>query len=149
LPKKILVLSAAVILFVFLALPGSGARPADPKAQLKGFAESVTKSMAEWKVPGMAVAIVKDGKVILAEGFGLSDVKNNLKVTPRTVFAIGSSSKAFTATAMGILVDEGKLEWDKPVREYLPAFKLWDDFASERMTPGTWSATAPACPGTT
>ncbi|MEW5901563.1 MAG: serine hydrolase domain-containing protein, partial [Acidobacteriota bacterium] len=91
--------------------------------------------MAEWKVPGMAVAIVKDGQVILAEGYGLKDVKNNLKVTPQTIFAIGSSSKAFTATAMGILTDDGKLDWDKPVREYLPSFKLWDLFASERMTP--------------
>jgi len=118
-----------------LALPSFGAKPADPKAQLKGFPEFITKAMAEWKVPGMAVAIVKDGKVILAEGFGLRDVKNNLKVTPQTVFAIGSSSKAFTATTMGILVDEGKLEWDRPVREYLPTFKLWDHFATERMTP--------------
>ena len=123
------------ILIVFLALPGFGAKPADPKAQLKGFPESIIKAMAEWKVPGMAVAVIKDGKVILSEGFGLKDVKNNLKVTPQTVFAIGSSSKAFTATTMGILVDDGKVEWDKPVREYLPAFKLWDDFATERMTP--------------
>ncbi|MBN2409078.1 MAG: serine hydrolase [Candidatus Aminicenantes bacterium] len=91
--------------------------------------------MAEWKVPGMAVAVIKDGKVILSEGYGLRDVENNLKVTPQTVFAIGSSSKAFTATTMGLLVDDGKVEWDKPVREYLPAFKLWDDFATERMTP--------------
>jgi CubicO group peptidase (beta-lactamase class C family) len=120
---------------VCLTLPSFGAKPADPKAQLKKFPEFVTKAMAEWKVPGMAIAIVKDGKVILSEGFGLRDVKNNLKVTPQTIFAIGSSSKAFTATTMGILADEGKLDWDKPVREYLPTFKLWDGFASERMTP--------------
>ncbi len=133
--KKRLDLLGVLILIVFLALPGFGAKPADPKAQLKGFPEFVAKSMAEWKVPGLAVAVIKDGKVILFEGFGLRDVKNNLKVTPQTVFAIGSSSKAFTATTMGILVDDGKVEWDKPVREYLPTFKLWDDFATERMTP--------------
>lgn len=132
--KRFAVLGIA-ILTVFLALPAFGAKPADPKVQLKGFPEFIAKAMAEWKVPGMAVAIVKDGKVILSEGFGLRDVKNNLKVTPQTVFAIGSSSKAFTATAVGILVDEGKLEWDKPVREYLPTFELSDDFATERMTP--------------
>jgi len=126
---------AAAVLIVFLALPALGAKPADPKAQLKGFPEFVAKAMAEWKVPGMAVAVIKDGKVILCEGFGLRDVKNGLKVTPQTVFAIGSSSKAFTATTMGILVDDGKVEWDNPVREYLPAFKLWDDFATEKMTP--------------
>ena len=132
-PKRSL--ASLAIVFLLLALPGFGQKPADPKAQLKGFPEFVAKAMAEWKVPGMAVAVIKDGKVVLSEGFGLRDVKNNLKVTPQTVFAIGSSSKAFTATAMGILVDEGKLEWDKPVREYLPTFKLWDGFATERMTP--------------
>lgn len=124
---------AAII--ILLALPASGAKPADPKAQLKGFPEFATKALAEWKVPGMAVAVIKDGKVILSEGFGLRDVKNGLKVTPQTVFAIGSSSKAFTATTVGILVDQGKLEWDKPVREYLPTFRLWDEFATEQMTP--------------
>ena len=126
---------AVTVLIVFLALPALGSKPADPKAQLKGFPEFVAKAMAEWKVPGMAVAVIKDGKVILCEGFGLRDVKNGLKVTPQTVFAIGSSSKAFTATTMGILVDDGKVEWDKPVREYLPTFKLWEDFATEKMTP--------------
>ena len=130
--KQLLKMLGVIILTVFPAVPGFGAKQADPKAQLKGFSEFITKAMAEWKVPGMAIAIVKDGKVVLAEGFGLRDVKNNLKVTPRTVFAIGSSSKAFTATLVGLLVDEGKLDWDKPVREYLPTFKLWDDFASER-----------------
>jgi len=135
LSKKRFGFIGAVIVIISLALPALGAKPADPKAQLKGFAEFVTKAMAEWKVPGMAVAVIKDGKVILSEGFGLRDVKDNLKVTPQTVFAIGSSSKAFTATSMGILVDDGKVEWDKPVREYLPTFKLWDDFATEKMTP--------------
>jgi CubicO group peptidase (beta-lactamase class C family) len=133
--KKRFVILSVAILIVFLARPGFGDKPADPKAQLKGLAEFITKGMAEWKVPGMAVAVIKDGKVILSEGFGLRDVKNNLKVTPQTVFAIGSSSKAFTATTMGILVDDGKVEWDKPVREYLPTFKMWDDFATEKMTP--------------
>ena len=122
----------AAALFVQLA---AAEKAPDPKAQLKGFPEFVTKTMAEWKVPGMAIAIVKDGKVIFSDGFGYKDVKNKLKVTPRTLFAIGSSSKAFTATTVGILADEGKLEWDKPVRTYLPSFKLWDNFASERMTP--------------
>lgn len=116
-------------------LPAFAATKAPKPVNLKGFSEFVARTMAEWKVPGMAVAIVKDGKVIFAEGFGLRDVKNNLKVTPRTIFAIGSSSKAFTATTVGILADDGKLDWDKPVREYLPTFKLWDDFASEQMTP--------------
>jgi CubicO group peptidase (beta-lactamase class C family) len=133
--KKRYAAVAAAALLLFLASPGWAAKPADPKAQLKGLSEFMTKAMAEWKVPGVAVAVVKDGKVILAEGFGLRDVKNNLKVTPQTVFAIGSSTKAFTATTVGLLTDDGKLDWDKPVCDYLPAFKLWNDFASEQMTP--------------
>lgn len=133
--KRHFAVLGVIILSVFLAVPGFGAKQADPKAQLKGFSEFINKAMAEWKVPGMAIAIVKDGKVVLSEGFGLRDVKNNLKVTPGTVFAIGSSSKAFAATSMGVLFDEGKVDWDKPVREYLPTFKLWDDFASAQMTP--------------
>ena len=120
---------------LFISPLAAAVKTADPKIQLKGFAEYVNKTMAEWKVPGMAIAIVKDGKVIFSEGFGYKDVKNKLKVTPQTLFAIGSSSKAFTATSAGILADEGKLDWDKPVRDYLPTFKLWDNFATERMTP--------------
>lgn len=105
------------------------------KPNLKGFPEQVSRLQTDWKVPGLAVSIVKDGKIIFAEGFGYRDVERNLKVTPHTVFAIGSCTKAFTATAMGMLVDEGKVGWDKPVRDYLPAFKLQDIVASERMTP--------------
>ena len=105
------------------------------KVDLKGFDTFVTKTMEEWKVPGLGISIVKDGKVIFSKGFGFRDVKKGLKVTPKTLFAIGSCSKAFTAVTMGILVDEGKLDWDKPVREYLPSFKLKDPFATEGMTP--------------
>ncbi len=87
-----------------------------------------------WKVPGTALGIIKDDKVILSEGFGQRGVKDNLPVTPQTLFAIGSCTKAFTTAALGILVDEGKLEWDKPVKQYLPTFKMYDDFATQRMT---------------
>jgi len=122
----------ALSLLIYSPLP---AQKSAPEEDLKGFHEFVNKTMEEWKVPGLAIAIVKDGKVIFAEGFGFRDVKEGLKVTPQTLFAIGSCTKAFTAVAMGILVDEGKLDWDKPARNYLPSFKLHDPFASERMTP--------------
>jgi CubicO group peptidase (beta-lactamase class C family) len=99
---------------------------------LDGFVEQVMK---DWKVPGLSVAIVKDGKVVYAKGFGYRDVKKQLKVTPDTLFAIGSCSKAFTATALAILADEGKLDWDKPVRDYLPDFRLHDAYATANMRP--------------
>ena len=79
--------------------------------------------MKSWGVPGLAIAIVKDGQVVLAKGYGLRNVQANLPVTADTLFAIGSSTKAFTTMAMGILVEEGKLAWDEPVTKYLPTLR--------------------------
>ncbi len=104
------------------------------KVDFNGFDEFVTEAMKEWKVPGLAISIVKDGEVIYSQGYGYRDKEKKLKVTPETLFAIGSCSKAFTAASMGILVDEEKLEWNKPARKYLPSFKLKDAFISERVT---------------
>ncbi len=103
--------------------------------KLEGFEDFVHTVMRDWKVPGLAIAIVKDGDVIFSRGFGLRNVAQSLEVTPQTRFPIGSCTKAFTTMAMGMLVDEGKLDWDTPVRTYLPSFTLQDLFASERMTP--------------
>jgi len=105
-------------------LPCSIERKADPvaaaKEALTGFDDVVTDAMKKFEVPGMAIAIVKDKEVIYAKGFGLRDVEKQLPVTADTIFAIGSSSKAFTTFVLGTLVDEGKIEWDKPVRNYIP-----------------------------
>ena len=98
-------------------------------------ADWLPDKMAAWNVPGVGIAVVQDGEVILAEGYGLRDREKNLPVTSDTIFAIGSSSKGFAAASVAAMVDDGKLEWDKPVRDYLPEFKLKDDFASARMTP--------------
>jgi CubicO group peptidase (beta-lactamase class C family) len=132
--RRMMTLFAALAVLA-LAIAPAGAARMEPRLDPKNFSAFVQKTLAEWKVPGAAVAVVKDGKVILAEGYGLRDVGNDLPVTPRTIFAIGSSSKAFTATAVGIMVDEGRLEWDKRVRDYLPSFRLQDEFAMDRMTP--------------
>jgi CubicO group peptidase (beta-lactamase class C family) len=114
-------------------------RKADPSgaatSALAGFDEFVQSAMKSWGVPGLAMAIVKDGKVVMAKGYGLRNVQANLPVTADTLFAIGSSTKAFTTMAMGILVQEGKLAWDEPVNKYLPKFALNDKVAGERMTP--------------
>jgi CubicO group peptidase (beta-lactamase class C family) len=100
----------------------------------QAFEEFIRDTMQDWQLPGLAIAIVEDDEVIFSRGFGKRDVGRDLDVTPRTLFAIGSCTKAFTTTALGILVDEGKLDWDKPVREYLPTFKLHDPVATEQMT---------------
>lgn len=80
-------------------------------------------------IPGMAIAVVKDDDVILVHGFGVTDIEEETPVTPETIFAIGSSTKAFTSTLVGMLVDEGKMNWDDPITGYLPYFQL--DIESE------------------
>ena len=101
---------------------------------MQGFDEFVNNVIKEWKVPGAAVAVVKDSEVVHSQGYGLRDVEKQLPVTPQTLFAIGSTTKAFTAAMAGILVDDGVLEWDKPICEYIPEFKMFDPFASANLT---------------
>jgi len=132
--RRITVLFAALAALTLALSPALAAKK-EPRIDPKDFSAFVLKTLAEWKVPGVGIAIVKREKIILAEGYGLRDVPNKLPVTPRTIFAIGSSSKAFTATALGILMDEGKLDWDKRVRDYLPTFRLQDESAAAQMTP--------------
>jgi CubicO group peptidase (beta-lactamase class C family) len=106
----------------------------DTAGALEGIDQLVEDTMRHWKVPGMAVLVIRDGEVIHAQGYGLRDVERGLSVTPETVFAIGSCSKAFTTTSLAMLADEGKLDWDTPVREYLPDFRLKDPVATDGMT---------------
>lgn len=114
-------------------------RKADPSSvvadALAGLDDFVASVMKSWHVPGLALAIVRDGQVVLAKGHGLRHIGANLPVTADTLFAIGSSTKAFTTLAMGILAEEGKLSWDEPVTKYLPTFRLKDTLAGQRMTP--------------
>ena len=105
-----------------------------PTRALQGLDRFVRARMKEWHVCGLSVGAVSNGGPVYLKGFGLRDVRRNLPVTSWTQFGIASATKAFTATAAGILVDEGKLDLDRPVREYLPDFRLKDPFASERMT---------------
>ena len=123
-----------MLTFVFFCFPFSAQATADT-SELEGLNEFIRSAMHEWKVPGLAIAIVKDGEVIHCMGYGLRNVQENLPVTPETLFAIGSISKSFTVTLLGMLVDEGRLEWDKPVRTYLPEFQLFDPVATHEMTP--------------
>ena len=108
---------------------------AEAKVQLQGFEDFVRTVIQDWKVPGVAVAIIKDGEIVLSQGFGLRNVAEGLEVTPETLFPIASCSKAFTTTSMALLADGGKLDWDTPVKEYIPSFKMYDSFATERLTP--------------
>lgn len=90
--------------------------------------------MADWKVPGVALAVVQDGKVALTRAYGQRDLEAGLPVSPATQFVICSITKSFTATAIALLHHEERLDWTKPVRDYMPEFRLSDAVATERVT---------------
>jgi len=90
--------------------------------------------MQTFEVPGLAVAIVKDGKAVAARGYGVRRLGARAAVDERTLFGIASNTKAFTATALGLLVEEGKIEWDGRVVDYLPWFQMWDPYVTRELT---------------
>ncbi|MGA2137024.1 MAG: serine hydrolase [Bryobacteraceae bacterium] len=100
-----------------------------------GFDADVERAMLELRVPGVAVGVIKEGKVVLAKGYGVREAGKSPSVDPDTLFAVGSMTKSFTAITVAMMIDEGKLEWDHPVRDYLPWFRMYDPVATELMTP--------------
>ncbi|MEO6235573.1 MAG: serine hydrolase [Vicinamibacterales bacterium] len=94
----------------------------------------VQRTMTTFQVPGLSLAIVKDGKVAVARGYGVRKLGDAAPVDTRTLFGIASNTKVFTATALGILVDEGKVRWDSPVIDYLPWFQMSDPYVTREMT---------------
>lgn len=114
---------------------GSQSRDEAQDPALSGFDAFVNGLMTDWRVPGLSVAVVKDGRILLLRGYGFRDLARRLPVTPRTLMPIGSNTKAFTATILASLVDAGRLNWDEPVRSYMPDFGLADDVAERLATP--------------
>ena len=102
-----------------------------PPPEFDGY---VRRVMETFTVPGLSVAIVKDGKVLLAKGYGIRRMGDPTPVDARTRFGIASNTKLFTATALALLVEEGKIEWDKPVITYLPAFAMSDPYVTQELT---------------
>src|SRR4249920_1613202 len=100
-------------------------------AQIDSLTELTLKT---FEVPGIAVAVVKDGKIIHSKGYGVRSLNTMQKVDENTLFGIASNSKAFTGAALGMLVDEGKLKWDDKVRDYIPEFKLYNPYVTEEFT---------------
>jgi hypothetical protein len=118
----------------FKRAPAASAAAPAAKPSLDGLDEFVNQTMKDWKVPGLALAVIQDGKVTLLKGYGYRDLEKQLPVTPNTLFAIGSITKSFTVTTLGMEMDEGKVDWDKPVRDYLPTFKLFTPELTEQVT---------------
>jgi len=131
--KNIYLLLLLFISFPILAQKKKAKAPiaVDTLRQLDGF---VAKMLAEWAVPGTALCIVKDGKLLYAKGYGVKDLKTNAPVTANTLFGIASCSKSFTAACLSILADEGKLDWNKPVKDYMPDFQLYDEYVTRTLT---------------
>jgi CubicO group peptidase (beta-lactamase class C family) len=110
-------------------------RPATLPATLPAdFDRYVARVLETFQVPGIALAVVKDGKVLAAKGYGVRTLGERAPVDSRTLFGIASNTKAFTATALALLVEEGKLEWDAPVIRYLPDFALYDPYVTRELT---------------
>ncbi len=119
------------LLFFLLWLPTA---PSFAQADLNKLDAYYQKALQDWNVPGMAIAIVKDDKVVFSKGYGVLNAQKGGKVDEHTLFGIASNSKAYTAAALAILVDEGKLRWDDKVSRYLPYLQLYDPFVTQELT---------------
>lgn len=119
--------AAAVVGFGALSVAGAQ----EPYAGLDAY---ITKAVQTWKIPGMSVAIVRNDSVIYTKGFGTLSAQNHTAVNDQTLFEIGSSSKAFTATLVAMMVSDGKMNWETHLADYLPGFKLYDPEANAEVT---------------
>ncbi|HET6638094.1 MAG TPA: serine hydrolase [Gemmatimonadota bacterium] len=121
----------AILLLATIGLAAGAPAQTAPPPGLDAYVHEV---METFEVPGLALAIVKDGEVVLAEGYGVRHLGEPAPVDPHTLFGIASNTKAFTATAIGILVEEGKLSWDQPVIDVLPSFRMSDPYVTAELT---------------
>ena len=110
------------------------AQDLDVDARLKGFDDYMAQILKDWNAPGVAVGIVVKDKLVFAKGYGFRDYDKKLPFTPKTLCPIASNTKLFTAVAAGLLVQEGKLAWDKPVREAVPSLVFYNDELNNNVT---------------
>ncbi|WP_295801496.1 serine hydrolase [uncultured Microbulbifer sp.] len=117
-------------LILSVAAPAVFATTPSPQA----IDRTVARAMETFHAPGMAVSVVYDGKVYYSEGHGIAEVGKHAEITDQTLFQIASLSKAFTNAALALLVDDGKLEWDDPVIDHLPEFRMYDPWVTREFT---------------
>lgn len=126
--------SSAVVAVASLALPQVGSGQEGGRFDPTEFDSYVESAVAAWAAPGLAVAVVKDGQVLFEKGYGVLSVDGEERVDEHTRFAIGSTTKAMTAAAMGMLVEDGKVRWDDRVTKHLPGFELSDPYVTREIT---------------
>lgn len=119
-----------MLLLLFVVVIGNSQNQNQIVQELDTYIEQARK---QWEVPGLSVAIVKGGEVILSKGYGVRSLASTERVDENTIFSIGSTTKAMVAAAMGMLVDEGLVSWDDKVMKYLPDFQLYDPYASREL----------------
>lgn len=120
------------IIFIFISV--TSFRAWGEEAPLRGLDQYIEQARQDWQVPGVAVAIIKDGRIVWAKGYGVREQGKPDPVDAHTIFAVGSTTKAFTAAALGLLVEEKKLNWDDPVHSYLPDFQLFDPESTDQLS---------------
>jgi CubicO group peptidase (beta-lactamase class C family) len=118
-----------ILIMALLMCSLSSAQLTEPQVD-----ELVNRTLTTFNVPGIAVAIVKDGKVVLSKGYGVRSIITKQKVDANTLFGIASNSKAFTSAALAMLVDEKKISWDDKVIKYIPEFKMYNDYVTNEFT---------------
>ena len=129
--NKKFILSGLFLLFISSQ---AAAQKPEIEQKLKGFDSEMEKILKDWNVPGCGVGIVMKNKLVFAKGYGYRDLEKKLPVTPNTLFQIASNTKLFTATSIGLLVTEGKLDWDKPIKNYVPQIQFYNDELNAHVT---------------
>ena len=124
----------ATLLFGLLLLPMAALAQSGPPAELEGIEAFVEQGMQDWEIPGLAVSVVKDDALVWARGFGVRRLGHPEPVDADTLFNVASVSKAFNAAALGLLVDEGLVNWDDPVSGHLPQLQLYDPYVTHAAT---------------
>ncbi len=136
--SRMLSAKAVVSLLALALCLGISARAQDRSAEvaqkLQGFDAFMEKVLKDWNAPGIGVGVVVDDKLVFAKGYGYRDYEKKLPVTPTTLFPIASNTKLFTAIAAGFLVEEGKLTWNRPIRESIPSIQFYDDALNNTVT---------------
>jgi CubicO group peptidase (beta-lactamase class C family) len=102
--------------------------------KLAGFDAFMEKTLKDWNAPGIGVGVVVGDKLVFAKGYGFRDYEKKLPITANTLYPIASNTKLFTAVAAGFLVEEGKLSWDRPIRESVPTIEFYDSYLNNTIT---------------
>jgi len=125
---------SCIVLVVLVCTTAFRAEQPTVDARLDGFDAYMAQVLKDWNVPGIGVGVVVKDKLVFAKGYGYRDYGRQLPFTPATTQPIASNTKLFTSMAAGLLVEDGKLDWDKPIRQYVPSIKFYNDDLDRTIT---------------